>query len=177
MELAGESTCDAVIAAQRLVPALNTWQIIAILSSASTREEAVHWLIKEGCQRQALALPADWRFRLYLPRQVRPNGGYFFKKLDSLLDGRVPVALAFNAKRFLVGDAHNPKVKDVPHAAMIVGREFRDGACKYLVRNSFGPGCEQYAKPYSDEKNCENGSFWITEKDFNETVKYIGAGS
>ncbi|RZA00092.1 MAG: hypothetical protein EOP11_18685, partial [Proteobacteria bacterium] len=35
MALDAESTCDSVIAAQRLVPALNTWQIIGILSSAS----------------------------------------------------------------------------------------------------------------------------------------------
>jgi hypothetical protein len=167
-----EETCESVMSAQLLVPKLSAWQIIATLSSARTREEAFHWMLQQGCKRRPPRLPEAWKFMTYVAKE-RPGSSKaadLLPKVDTWLAGGKPVALAFDVKRFHAGAAANPDVKKAPHAAIIVKREFRDGQCKYLVRDSQGPTCAAFAPPYNSAKNCERGHYWISERDFESSV-------
>jgi hypothetical protein len=171
-----EDTCESVMAAQLLVPKLSAWQIIASLSSSRTQEEAFHWLMQQGCKRQPVRLPADWRYMTYVPSRKAGSSpaAELLPKVDAFLKKGKPVALAFDVKRFHAGAAANPKIQKAPHGAILVKREFRDGQCKYLVRDSQGPTCAAFAPPYNSPANCQRGHYWISEKDFEQAV--IGVG-
>jgi len=167
-----EDTCESVFAARLLLPKLSTWQIISALSSARTQEEAVNWMLQQGCQRKPIALKPKWNFS-GLVASDKPGSSKANELLpyaDFLLKSGKPVALAFDAKNFHAEAKANPDKKKAPHAAMIVGREFRDGQCKYLVRDSRGPTCAGFAPPYNSAKNCERGHYWISERDFDQAA-------
>lgn len=62
------------------------------------------------------------------------------------------------------------------HAALIVGREFKDGVCQYKVRNSWGLGCvhSDGTAKYNTIVSCENdGHFWVKEMDLKKELDSI----
>lgn len=48
------------------------------------------------------------------------------------------------------------------HASSVVARRFNEssGSCEYLIRNSWGDGCNYYSSRYE----CENGQIWIPQE-------------
>lgn len=166
-------TCSSIQSAQLLFPKLNTWQIISSLSTAQTREEALHGLIRQSCQRKPVALNGR-KFVDILARGKGPYGGIFFPHLDKYLNKEQPVALGIDMKQVFAETKNNPDVEKAMHAVTVVGREFRGGECKYLIRNSTGPNCTQFADPYNRKENCSQGQFWIGEKALNQAISYMG---
>jgi hypothetical protein len=164
------STCDAVNYASAMFPALDTSQIVNTFSGAPNNEAIFRWLVSLSCQRQPISLLKGINFKHLVPPKNIPEGSRGFHLLTSLdrrLDKEKPVVFGYRAKKFFVDEP-----EDV-HASIIVGREFRDGVCKYLVRNSYGSGCGQYKEPYAEPTNCTRGHFWITEEDFQKSAEFI----
>ncbi|RZA06727.1 MAG: hypothetical protein EOP11_09565 [Proteobacteria bacterium] len=167
-----QETCFSVQDAMMLLPKLNSFQVIAALSSARSKEEAIHWLFQQGCRREPLGLKKDWKFRTFqsLPERSAMPGTDLLPKIDEALKAGKPVAMGFDAKRYSAYGANDPSVKRLLHAAILVKREFRAGQCMYLVRDSQGPGCMSFAPPYNDADHCERGQYWVTEQDLAETT-------
>ncbi len=46
------------------------------------------------------------------------------------------------------------------HVSVVVGRRMKEGQVQYLIRNSWGGGCEVYVKGL--RKRCENGDVWLS---------------
>lgn len=172
----GGETCASITAAQTLVPRLSTWEIISTLGSARSKQEAFHWLLNQGCRRRPIPLHEDWEYVTAYPTRKKNSSaaGELLPGVDELLKKGKPALLAFDAKKFHAGAAADPARKTAPHAALIVKREFRNGQCKYLVRDSKGPTCAGFAPPYNSPENCERGHYWITEDDFGKSVLSIG---
>ena len=92
-----------------------------------------------------------------------PRGYRFLPKLDELINQENPVAIVYH-RDFVIPNGGDNEL----HTSILVGREFRDGQCQYLVRNSFGPTEGQYTR------DNERGHFWISEKEIHENVVEIG---
>ena len=175
-DLDGEEkrTCQAYKAAQLLFPSLNSWQVITTLNESRSKEEAIHWMLNQACRRTTPPVPRGWSYTAYLKTKASSAGNGFLPAVNKAISAEQPVVVKMNAKRFHAGSAVDPKVTEAMHSVLLVGREFRDGECKYLVRNSFGPGCSAFAPPYNSAKNCDRGHLWISDKDFDETVIEVG---
>lgn len=99
-----------------------------------------------------------------------------FQQINLGLDALDPVAISYE-----VGDITAPGGETGYHASIIVARG-RDetGTCKYLIRNSWGEGCEKGAMVNNEYKNvpayrfpCEAGHIWVDEALIRKSVKGI----
>lgn len=85
--------------------------------------------------------------------------------IDQLLDQNQIAGINYYPS-FMVKDDDD---KHARHGSSIVGREFRDGQCWYMVRNSWGPSCDGYVtkiapKDPKPDIDCKNGGeIWIRE--------------
>lgn len=164
------TTCDVYKYANSMFPKLDETQVFEGISSAQSNEALFQWLVSLSCRRQPVVLPKGTRLKQLLPPDNAlpgAKGFHLLTSMDKRLDKQKPVIVGLNANRFVRDEG------SAQHAAIIVGREFRDGKCKYLVRNSAGPGCGQYKDPYGNRYNCSRGHFWITEEDFHQTADFL----
>jgi hypothetical protein len=92
--------------------------------------------------------------------QIKVKSSVFniFNTINKQLDKGNIVAMNYDSS--LLTDY---TVKDAlaAHSSTIVGRRFNEEtmSCEYLLRNSWGQGCEGYNKDYK----CKNGHVWIPE--------------
>jgi hypothetical protein len=69
------------------------------------------------------------------------------------------------------GSIENVKDDCGPHASVVIGRRMSHGRCEFLIRNSWGSGCEGY--PW----DCEKGNIWVdSEKLAANTIKLTWIG-
>ena len=61
------------------------------------------------------------------------------------------------------------------HATAIVARQFRNGRCQYLVRNSWGRSCASYNHPdlLKEDCNASSGTIWMNEAHISHYVDRI----
>lgn len=164
-----KAACQAMESAQAMFPGVSDIQILSAITTSASNERLMKILVSYTCERAPLALAPNFRFRQLTahPEGKHPQGFHLLPSLDKQLKKGKPVGVGYWPSRFF-----NAAPKD-RHTSVIVGREFRDGVCKYLVRNSFGPGCGHYKAPYGKPENCQNGHFWVSEKDFVETADVL----
>jgi hypothetical protein len=163
--------CQAFDSAHLLFPALSEFEVLGGITNSMSNEELFRWLVKRTCDRRPLKLPGNFRYKQLFPSGATPKAAAGFPLLpgvDKALAAGKPVEFGFRPNRFF-----NFRTSD-RHVALIVGREFRNGTCQYLVRNSFGPSCGYYRGKYGSPANCGRGNFWITEEDFVKTADNIG---
>ncbi|MBI3541937.1 MAG: hypothetical protein HY075_01500 [Deltaproteobacteria bacterium] len=55
-----------------------------------------------------------------------------------------------------------------PHVSPVTRREWHNGACMYLVHNSWGMDCKVYDA--SRKKNCDKGKLWVRENELFENI-------
>jgi hypothetical protein len=89
-----------------------------------------------------------------------------FAKIDKLLNDKNPVGFGYFAD-FL---QHENASREGGHASVLVGRRWSNdkNTCEYLIRNSWGPGCDGYTPEITAE--CEDGNLWVTRATL---AKYI----
>ncbi len=97
--------------------------------------------------------PENWRARNL--RNVSDER--YLTEIDRILNAGSPIGLSYDP-RILVPDGMNLP-RTYQHASLIVGRRWNSsaGQCEYLIRNSFGPGCEKTFDP----NRCESGNIWM----------------
>ncbi|MCM2281810.1 MAG: hypothetical protein NDI61_08180 [Bdellovibrionaceae bacterium] len=102
-----------------------------------------------------------------------------FEDVDAELNRGNVVAVNYFVD-FLRDGRSEPYTADEFHASVIVGRRWRNNSCQYLVRNSWGPECEQKDKdgkirsvysPLATE--CRQGNIWVAEKHLRVTTESV----
>lgn len=165
-----ELACDAAGFTTSMFPQLNALQVGSGLTQAQTNEELFRWLSNVSCQRQKVTLAEGARFKKLIPPDGLAEGSRGFHLLVSLdrrLEKGKPVIVGYRPNRFFLQQT------DEMHASIIVGREMRGGECKYLIRNSYGPGCGQYRPPYNGRNNCNRGNFWVSEAELQSSLEFL----
>ncbi|NUM88230.1 MAG: hypothetical protein HUU37_03410 [Bdellovibrionales bacterium] len=83
------------------------------------------------------------------------------KGLNAQLSRGNLVAITYKTKRFMTGSNQT-------HVSSVMARRWKNGSCQYLVRNSWGKGCSNYA----DGVECdgEAGAFWANEADLKASL-------
>lgn len=161
-----QSVCTSMEATKVLFPNLSAQTIFEAMGKSDRKADYLQWLLALSCGDQRQKIP-NMRYRsLGLERASTPGprGYRFLPKVDELLDQEQPVSFSFDPNFVFTGMGENTSL----HTALIVGREFRDGKCQYLVRNSFGPSKGNYTR------ESERGHFWITEEEFHQNALEIG---
>jgi C1A family cysteine protease len=76
-------------------------------------------------------------------------------EIDKQLDSKNIVSISYNSESLY--DIETKKNSN--HASVIVGKKFNStsGECEYLIRNSWGRGCNAY----DGRLNCEEGNIWM----------------
>lgn len=149
-----------------LFPNLSAQNIFEAMGKSDRKADYLQWLLALSCGDQRQKIP-NLRYRSFGFERATtpgPRGYRFLPKVDQLLDREQPVSFSFDPKFVFAGMGDSP----VLHTALLVGREFRDGQCQYLVRNSFGPSKGNYTR------DSERGHFWITEEEFHQNALEIG---
>ena len=60
------------------------------------------------------------------------------------------------------------------HGMTIVARRMgNNNKCEYLVRNSWGKGCNYYQQKIKDKCDPTKGSFWMDEEELQKTVQFV----
>jgi hypothetical protein len=84
-----------------------------------------------------------------------PEISNYFKRLNENLNKGKPIAIDYKLNQ-IVG-------QDGLHAGIITGRRWKDGACQYKIRNTWGQSCGSYLKSIECIKS--EGSFWISHEE------------
>ena len=91
-----------------------------------------------------------------------------FDEMDKVISNGELTGISYDAN--ILSDIDN---EDDPgwHFSTVVGRRFNSStnSCEYLVRNSWGRGCEGY-----DERlECEEGNIWVPKKVLAKRMRRI----
>lgn len=127
--------------------------------------QMVFKLTQAHCAGQRVLPPKNLKMK-------QPPRDLWFASLDSQLKRGNILGIEFFT-RMLRGKAAGPLAG---HAASVVGREFIDGECRYLVRNSWASGCGAYSEELQAFCNEEDGTVWVSERlmdRYMKTVTYL----
>ncbi len=82
------------------------------------------------------------------------------RAIDNQLSRENIVAIGYYSA-FLIMGSGAPQTEQ--HMSVIVGRRWNPNLdqCEYLIRNSFGPDCIEYAREFRSPENCQNGHIWV----------------
>ena len=88
------------------------------------------------------------------------------KKLHETLNEKNPAAIGYSAG--FLQDKRAPG----NHASIVVARRYNQEAksCQFLIRNSWGSNCQNYALPYPVEGNCADGHIWVSEETLHQNI-------
>lgn len=122
----------------------------------------MYQLNEKRCEGKRLSLQPD-------KYAVEENEGPkvdLIKSLHETLDKKNPATIGYNAK-FLLDERSQGN-----HASIVVGRRYNQEAksCQFLIRNSWGSGCKNYAIPYSAPSNCDDGHIWVSEETLHQNI-------
>ena len=89
--------------------------------------------------------------------------------LDKALDNNSMPTIGINTS-FFVDSAYVPGGHG-PHSMLIVAKRMnRNNKCEYLVRNSYGRGCNYYQKEIAAKCDPATGSFWMDQDQLQVAV-------
>lgn len=104
--------------------------------------------------------------------EARHGMTYTKEALQFALDRDEPAAIGYDVT-LIVNSPTDNNFGVRMHAGTVVGRKYVPGkGCQYLIRNSWGPGCEAYKKGLV----CEKGNIWVGEDDLlqkTDSVNYF----
>jgi hypothetical protein len=86
--------------------------------------------------------------------------------IDSQLTNGNPLGISYYTKKFV------DRTTDGYHASVVIGRRWKDGACQYLIRNSWGQSCSTY-RPETTDCEEKSGSFWVKGSDLESAVRNV----
>ncbi len=113
-------------------------------------------LNNQRCTKKRVSLDKEeYRFT-----EFRGPLSQIIKSIDDQLGKKMPTIISYNP-HFLKNSR-----SDGSHASIAIGRRFNQDTlkCEYLIRNSWGTDCKQYAKPYSNPENCNEGNIWVAQE-------------
>lgn len=153
---------------QTFFPGVQAEDIFDAISVNENKElNSVLYALAQGqCQGQRTTPNPELKFR----RMKRKSNGAHntFPTMDRILTAGGVVAISGPSKMY-------DEALGGGHATTIVARSFREGKCKYFVRNSWGRGCYGYNHPSFTANDCDAaaGGMWMTEEHLKNHVREI----
>lgn len=134
-----------------LMPSLKHHDIMEVLRTSS-QEELIKSLSDKACTNRVPMPPLKPR---YYPSELFSPASLIQKIDEALASGKLP-SIAYPSEMLFNADS---SIRKSAHASSVVGRKWdtKKNECVYLIRNSYGPGCQQYDRRHE----CKNGHIWI----------------
>jgi hypothetical protein len=153
---------------QSFFPDVKAEDIFDAISTNKNKElnSVLYTLAQEQCQDQRTTPSPQLKFK---NMKRKSNGAHnTFPTMDRILAAGGVVAISGPSKMY-------DKDMSGGHATTIVARSFRDGKCKYFVRNSWGRGCYGYNDPSFTSNDCDAaaGGIWMNEEHLKTHVREI----
>lgn len=146
----GSATCNATDSLRRFFPGIRENDFREVLRATLPSEDPVIALYKKACANRVPFPKVKTEVKEWTPKS--PKG------LIDYIDGQLqshPVGIGYNSKIL-----KDPAAKGASnHASSIVGREFINGQCMYIIRNSWGTDCDEW--DYNPSYRCEQGNIWV----------------
>lgn len=119
-------------------------------------------LAQQHCAGQRILPPKNLKLK-------KPNPESWFSAIDSQLKRGNILGIEFYT-RMLRGKQVGPLAG---HAVSVIGRDFIDGECRYLLRNSWVTGCMMYSEELKEYCDASNGTVWVSEKQMKPYLKSV----
>ena len=158
--------CRNIFAAQQLFPNLTTSTILAAAQASKNGMDTLYSLLGLSCApKDQIAMPKDLEVVEEIIKKPEDKTK-LITNLDRALKAGQIVGIAYNVNMLLKqtpvqtgqsGANDAIPTNDGLHASTVVAREFRNGTCQYLIRNTYGSGCGMY------QFECERGNIWVPE--------------
>lgn len=168
------ASCRAHIASQDfqgLFPGATAESIYTAVSKNMEKEinTSLFNFAQSQCEGKRISLPGSLKSRSSTAPAYQ--GHKLFPEIDKQLGKGELVVISVDLK-MLTTDMRGS------HALVAVGRAFRNGQCKYLLRNSWGRGCAAYKGIPELREDCdaEAGTVWVSEtrmNDYMRTIDYV----
>ena len=156
-----------------MFPNLNSREAFEAVHRARAEEISsdLNELTSRACRGVRRKLPSS--LKIVSKDNISEEGGgpVLVQELDRALAGGLPAGVVVRSQ-VLDGNQEHA----YPHAMTAVAREFRNGECKYFLRNSYGKGCGYYSGKAAADCDGAQGGFWISEDDLAYnflTVTYV----
>ncbi len=122
----------------------------------------MYQLNEKRCEGKRLTLQPD----KYAVEENKGPKVDLIKSIHETLNKKNPASIGYNVK-FLKDERTEGN-----HASIVVGRRYNQEAnsCQFLIRNSWGSGCKNYAEPYSLQENCNDGHIWVPEETLHQNI-------
>jgi hypothetical protein len=143
---------------QKIFPHASLEGIKDAITHSTYQKEFFDQVSQTVCQRPLKIDPSQLGIESMVLDKEKSNGWKMIDKINSLVGSGKPAAIDYNI-RDMTGNPLIPAPGD--HASIVVGREFRNGECNFIVRNSWGvDGC-----PFnpSQSANCAGmkGNYYV----------------
>ncbi|AFY00795.1 C1 family peptidase [Bdellovibrio bacteriovorus] len=154
--------------AQKIFPTINTKELMDI-AKESSRASFIASLSNKACEpRISLkGIEVERKGSHLLGDALKNDKSEMFAALDEQLNRKNIVAISYYAS--ILYNANAPVTGG--HASSIVGRKYnrKSGECEYLIRNSWGRGCNSYDTRYK----CEEGNIWIPKSIVSKGLRNV----
>ncbi|MBS1959859.1 MAG: hypothetical protein JST80_10330 [Bdellovibrionales bacterium] len=102
---------------------------------------------------------------------MRLKGRHTFEHINAVLDTHTPLDVDFFYGFLDNIDSYKRTLGEL-HSTQLMGRRFdvKTEECQYLIKNSYGPGCDEY----DHRHQCEGGYVWVSESSlYGAIVSYV----
>ncbi|MEK6625847.1 MAG: hypothetical protein AABY86_12800 [Bdellovibrionota bacterium] len=139
-----------------LFPGLDYYEFMNILHLTS-RENAFNDFAQAACQRRRPNPQPQVRHAV-----LQGSSHDYFEIFDEQLNRGNIASISYQSS--ILRNQWTPL--SGMHVSTVVGRRFnaQSGNCEYLIKNSYGPSCADYAYP------CEAGMIWVPERQLGRGV-------
>lgn len=169
---------EFVEASTMLFPKLDPVDVARGLATTRNYFEALNYLVRSSCGTRRFGPKPGLQFDVFFAdrdAQQKPlHQERLLPHLDQAISAKQPAWVVFDPKMLFPRDPNAPDNVTSLHTVLVVGREFRDGECKFLLRNSMGSSCGGYLAPYGDPRNCERGNIWMSESELAASLVEVG---
>lgn len=159
----GERHCKLEIG--RYFPNLDNTTLYEILRETDQNAmiETLHRLADADCSGRRISIPSDLKVK-YLDRKTAR--ARMISAIDAQLQKNAPVAFSFKA---------GTRITDLAdHEMAILGREMKNGQCTYIVRNSWGYGCDGLPEMFRINCNPIDGTYRLPRELLRREIGDIG---
>lgn len=166
-----KAICDLYEVAQAAYPNIPEKNLRSIMSKTA-RDRVFYDLASAACKNKLkLKAPKPLAKTLAINEEINEPNDKLFVLMDKLLDKGLPAGISYYSAFLKQSNAP----QNDPHASSIVGKKYDPATCevKYILRNSWGPGCSDYQTKTPAYWSCikgDNKEFSKAKSDLKDKI-------